>query len=864
MKILREYVWDTIKHNRRTSISIMIALFLMTTLMSCFSGFAYTMWTDSIVLTKRDTGDWHGALPAPIPGKDVEKAKYYASVSDVLLKGPENTVKLDTKGPRTFLAFQKANKEYWAYMPEKDLITEGRVPKKENELAVSKQYFADHPKAQIGSKLTLTVGRFTIVGKMDTVTPSLKAYSAMGYLSPESIKKEKQLSVLLRFDPMSSVYKKLPSLAKSLGFEKDEYGSYGEKYNTDLLTRYAVFSPDQKEMLMRLDAYAIPLMFLAIAILLIAVFVLVIHNAFALSASEKLSQLGTLSGIGASPKQIRSAVTMEALLLMAVPLPLGILSGWLLDKGLFELINSSNDIGRSAPDIVLTFGLPAILPAALLSVLTVWLSARIPAKKAAKMMPVEAIRPSSGLSGKRFRASRLPGLLGITGELAAGALAARKKSYRTAAVSLCMSFLLLTGFLYIVTAQKASEAVYQGAEEKVRHISASITSDRKPDQLAMEAMKNIPGITSCTIYDTLPCAVWVTDEDTSGDIVKHFGGFDQIAEQNKYSLIERDGKYRIFTNLIGLEEDNFRDYCKKMGLDADEYFEDPSKAIFYNRTEDPDDSTKKKKIYREMLKLNKGQTLTFTEKAYDQDTGNYEFPLTAGAVVKELPSGSMVFPRFTLTAVMPMEHVLKTAASCSVKRQTTANKLTTVFLTDTDGGISEARIRKASDHLNDILSKYYAAGDYTLSDLETERKMKEDAGRAMNVIVGFLTGLLALIGLSNIWASIIGNLRQRSREFAMLKSCGLSPGQLRKMLFLEGLTLGLKPLILSLPFQFVILGLFLSINEITLPEYLPYAPVSIILGYTALNILSVMGAYYVGGRRLQRENIIEAIRNETV
>ena len=38
MKILREYVWDTLRQNKRSGVIIMVALFLMTTLMSVFSG----------------------------------------------------------------------------------------------------------------------------------------------------------------------------------------------------------------------------------------------------------------------------------------------------------------------------------------------------------------------------------------------------------------------------------------------------------------------------------------------------------------------------------------------------------------------------------------------------------------------------------------------------------------------------------------------------------------------------------------------------------------------------------------------------------------------------------------------------------
>ena len=98
----------------------------------------------------------------------------------------------------------------------------------------------------------------------------------------------------------------------------------------------------------------------------------------------------------------------------------------------------------------------------------------------------------------------------------------------------------------------------------------------------------------------------------------------------------------------------------------------------------------------------------------------------------------------------------------------------------------------------------------------------------------------------------------------MLKSVGLSPRQLWKLLLLEGLTLGLKPLLYSLPVQITVLALLLNVTEISLPEYLPFAPYGVLIGYTILILLAITGAYAFGGMRLQRENIITMIKDDTL
>lgn len=892
MKILHEYVLDSIRKNKKSSVAIMISLFLMTTMMSCFCGFVYTMWTDSIALSKWENGDWHGELFDTTSGKDLEKIENYASVSAVLIKGNWEAALLPTDGKRNYIVTRGANKEYWDSMPEKDTITKGRAPKKADEIALSKQYFDDFPETNIGDQLTLPVGQrmnngniisevdsfhetetfhqtgtktYTIVGEMDVTTSSIiPAYTGLGFLDTSSLSPDDRLTIYLRFDPMRSTYEELPALAKSIGYTADEYGEYRLRYNASVLSKYLILSPEQKDALFDPGTYSVPLMFLVLTLMIICLFVLVIHNAFALSAGEKVSQLGTLSGIGATPRQITSLVTTEALILLAVPLPAGILSGWFLDMKLFEIINNANHIGRSAPAIVFTFGIVSILPAAILSILTAWLSALIPAKKIARLMPIEALRQESRLKNKKLRTGRIARRFGITGELASTALSARRKSYRTATISLCLSFLLLTGFQYIITAQEAAKSVYQTQEDRYSHIQCIISDGRNPEQKVWDEIHTIPEIKGGVIYNELPCATWITAADVSEDINENLGGLDEIVAKKKYSTIKRDGKYRIYSTVLGLESESFRSYCKELKIDPEPYFSDPSMALIYNKTEDPDKSSRKTSILLDLLKLKTGDTLNFTEKAYDEDEGNHEFQLTAGRITDTLPSKALTFPRFTLIAVMPMEHVLDIAASCSPKRQNSGSIVYAQLLTDSTGKVSFPAITKASKKVEKVLTSYYGSGDYSVADLAMREEMQEDSGRVINMIVIFLTGLLAVIGLSNVWSSISGNLRQRSREFAMLKSVGLSPKQLAHMLFLEGLSLGLKPVLLSLPFQAFILILFLQINEITWAQYLPHLPAGIILGYTLLILLAVTGAYIVGGRRIQKDNIITAVKDDTL
>lgn len=907
MKILREYVWETLRQNKRSGAIIMTALFLMTSLMSCFCGLVYTMWTDAVVLEKWHNGDWHGELFDGAPGGSLEQIKNYASVSAVLIKGdwmtaklPDPTTKPDravpkNTNPRSYLIFRGANQEYWDSMPEKNSITEGRVPTSESELVLSKQYFEDHPGTHIGDTLTLPVGRrtyggqpcedtepyregevfeetgtktYTIVGVMDVTTSSaVPAYTGLTGLDEASILPDDTITVYLRFHPMRGTYRELPALARAIGYEPDEYGEYTLRYNTGLLAVHGILAPSVKGMPTHLSGLAIPLMFLLFAAFLVGVFVLVIHNAFVMSVNEKLVQLCTFAGVGATPKQIKKTVQSEALLLSALPLAPGLLAGWFLNLKLFQLINASNDLGRDAPDIVVTYGLPAILPAILLSLLTAWLSARIPAKKAAKMLPIEVLK-QEGTFGKRSK-FHFPG---ITGELAANAVSARRRSYRMATISLCMSFLLLTVFQYAITVNDANDAVFRTDPSESGHIFLSISDGREPDMEAIRQLKKVNGVTKSMIHDSMPCATWIDQADISEDINTNLGGIDQIIAKKKYSPIQRDGKYRIQSVIYGLEADSFRDYCEHIGVAPQPYFDDPSRAILYNCTKDPENSTRKHVLYRELLDIHEGQKLTFTEKNTDEIEGDLEFTITVGNLAKELPMETMGLSNFTLAVIMPMEHVLQLGESCCERRRNSTQVINGVFWTESKDSASPTAasmpdtpaIRRTTRQMEEVISSFYGSGDYHLTNLAEREELNQNTQNVLNLVVTFLTAFLAVIGLSNVWASISGNLRQRRQEFAMLKSVGLSPRQLWKLLLLEGLTLGLKPLLYSLPVQVIVLAALLTVTEISLPEYLPFAPYGVLTGYTVLILLAIVGAYAVGGIRLGRENIITMIKDDTL
>ena len=134
----------------------------------------------------------------------------------------------------------------------------------------------------------------------------------------------------------------------------------------------------------------------------------------------------------------------------------------------------------------------------------------------------------------------------------------------------------------------------------------------------------------------------------------------------------------------------------------------------------------------------------------------------------------------------------------------------------------------------------------------------------MKLIVNCISGLLMVIGMANVWSTIMNNLAQRRREFAMLRSMGMPPKGIRKMLLMEGVFFAFTPLLLSVvPFAGV-LAAFLYLNEITLWEFLPFAPFGVTALFIALLFASTVGAYVVGERNIRKLDIVSALKEDRI
>ena len=851
MNILNKVTVKSLRLNKTRTVVTIIGIILSAAMIVAVISFILTLQRYMLESVKLSDGDWH-VMSLNVTQSDMDSLKQNSKVKDVsfyqnigysVLDDSDNDYK-----PYIYLCgFEQGLVDT---LPVS--LTAGRLPQNSNEIVLPEHLSTNGGISfKVGDKLTLNIGNrkldgetlwqdtslitdennntlesfsanssktYTVVGII--ARPNFEDYSAPGYtaitLYDENVLSDSYNCYIHLNDPKDS-----------LDFVENELA--GGKTNSDLLMYMGISGNNAFNSLL----YS----FGAILILLIMFgSIALIYNAFSISVSERTKQFGLLSSIGATKRQLKKTVLFEALYVSLIGIPLGIIFGiagasitiHFLSPMLSSFIYSSV---QSHPQTKLVVSFVSILASIIISLITVLISAYIPALRASRKSAIDAIRQSDDikLTRKNVKTSKLTyKLFGLEGMIASKNFKRNKKKYRSTVISISMSIVL---FISAFSFTSYINASFSDAAD-IKDVDILYQSDEFADYNQSD-----------NLYEQLKTAKDVTESDRvmlalNYNFTADYSLLtDEFIAENDNPVDEQNSL--CYPYLCFVEENQFESLYDQYGADTNS---NAVTALAINKFKYRDENSRYRnsEIFKESLPLTLNLNNISSDTSDDvkvEITGfvnDENLPMSLNRLVEHSPV--IILPESSMTN-FDSEFITEFCFKSSSSNQT----------------------------YNDIKVKLIASGNsyQTLIDYKAGIQSTVNFAIVINVFsYGFIV-LISLIAVANIFNTISTNVRLRRKEFAMLKSVGLTRRGFNKMMNYECLLYGLKSLIIGLPLA--ILAAFLiylsAMQGVQVRFTLPYQAILISVICVFIVVFTTM---IYAMNKIKKENTIDALKSDTL
>ena len=586
-------------------------------------------------------------------------------------------------------------------------------------------------------------------------------------------------------------------------------------------------------------------------IVLVAIIVLssvfIIRNSFAISITEKTRLYGMLRSVGATSQQIRGNVLFEGFVLGALGIPLGVCLGIGVNALLTLLCNALLGDALGGMRFIFVISAAGVLTAVILSALTVFVSAFFIARRAAKIAPIDAIRGNRDIKSEENENCTVPKWIdrrfGAGGMIAYKNLRRSRKKYRTTVISVVLSvslFLIMysfIGYAFTFSSHYTSHTDYNLSANNLGSMSCGGLLDAFETISKAEGVEDTVSKVQCMSFAAVVDKNSLTQEALQSGAASEISGDPSIASCSQWITVLNDGAYREILSKNKLSYDEVKDkglICNSISFAASdnenpELFKNPSGV---------------------KLTLFSGSDVGFNDYGVmyfmpgQEKKSKAVLEIAGGLKEEDIPEQFSQFISFGPGTVLVSEEWMR------------AN------IADEDGSGSAMLMSSDADRTEQEISELFG-GKLTLYNAEKEAQNMNAISLLVQIFVyGFII-VISLIGMTNIFNTITTNMRLRSREFAMLRSVGMTHREFNRMIMLESIMYSAKALIIGIPLGLIggfVIKLIFD-QKIHMDYQFPWLGILIAAAAAALMIWIIM-RYSV--RKAQRQNIIETIRDENI
>lgn len=881
MKLLNKLTLKNLRLNKVRTIVTIVGIMLSAALITVVSGMALSGRQTMIDAQKTWSGDYDVSLDIIDTAKideirqnrNVENA-YYTEIAgyakEQLANGKDGLYSVIAMSKNAFDGCFDFS------------LKEGRFPNNSDEAVVTKNFTTpDGKTVKVGDKITFDMGiltdkdgsalslkdlyimtsndfkecsvkdekqkTYTVTGITETTNtgalyapmPNFRIFTVSDEKAPAEAIRTKHINKLyIDYTPQSEG-NYLQNTADILGFNIDENdesqdriseehqkisGVNGYSFNTALLSMKGYGSS---------DATNTVIFSLAVIIIIIVMLasVFVIRNSFAISITEKTSMYGMLASVGATKRQIRRNVLFEGFILGLIGIPLGILLGLGINAILITILNSVLGDMLSGAKFVFVTPIIPIISAIVLSAVTIFCSSFFIALRASRIPPLVAIRGNKDIkvkNNKPYRTSKLTKkLFGVGGEIASKSLKRSRKKYRTTVISIVVSVAMFIAVSAFMDYGMTYTEHYYGKTDYSYMVSGIDTKQA-------QTIEKMPEIEN---YLT----VGLQYGHVSADVPVN-----ECGENFLYD--NADGTKSFSVEFLEFEHDTFVQICRELKLD---YNKVKGGVLAYSKvTPDNDEDSRS---YDEPVPLYGKDAPTKFIVYGNDDNGNELIAgkLKVSSVFDEIPkSADSVIGEGTIFG-----QGLIIGEQGVISPQLGEHECYITLYANTSDHASLTKRIESMEGVDDSIYIY----DYE----EIVRQFN-----AVMLIVGIFVygfiGVISLIGMTNIFNTISTNMQLRSKEFASLKSIGMTKKEFNRMIRLESLMYGIKSLLIGIPLGVLgVFAIFSAFSKGSVPMSFVFPWKAILISIAAVFIVVWLIMKY-SISKVNKQNIIGTIRNDNI
>ncbi len=718
-------------------------------------------------------------------------------------------------------------------------LIEGRFPQTNKEIVIEKwitKYLGEDIK--IGDQINLNMGHRRVDESDNEISFDFmqgKEYNIVGFIQPRimwsgnlvthgitGLGEETQgsFNAYVKLADIKNAQEKLEGIAENIGYDIQEI-----EYN-DRVLRLSAESTDQL-----LNNRLWTLVLFIVGIIIIST-IAVIYNSFNISVLERVSQFGLLRSIGATPTQIRGIVLREAFSLSVIGIPIGILSGIGSMKIVFYIIGRFNFDANFFREMEANLSWTVLLISTIIGIITVFLSAIGPARKAAKVSPLEAVRNAGSIKKESFKRVKnsfiVRRLLGIEGEIAYKNLRRNRKRFYITVFSMVISI-----SLYITFSSFSDYMFKAGAIDSTFSGNYSINmNDQEEFEKVYWELKGIKDIDRIFKISGVNGEALLEENKISKD----------LKEEVSYILSDKkDDFIRIHNNnLYTLGDENLELLEEHLEQGSLEALDKEYGVLVVNNTYVWKEHGSRKLM--EGFHVNTGDTIPFGN--YGGEDVEYKELEVVGVLDQ-----SIIDEGYNINAGLIIITTEDNFKRILGEDSAHNNRMMIEMIENSDPTPIKAYLEEKQEG-----NPFFNYMDYA---------QWAEANRMTNVIMsiflyGFVT-LITLISSINIINTISTNIILRTKEISMIKAVGMTQGSIKRMVALESLFYGIFAAIIGgaigIGLSYGLFGIVTGISDFQWA--VPWGNVAIAcLGATIVALLS--GSYPL--KRINEGIIVENMK----